>query len=476
MGVIKKLSEVLFGKTTTAQRAIAAGHVVGHPVTPKYEELNHGTDFNFIAIHAVAKQFAQSTITVKQKQQTITKGIESQDSPEEQSTALPDHPIAKLLAHPNPMKSGQEFLYQVAWQFRTTGGVVIWEVPNAEGKPVELYVLPWSSLVYQIPSREHPLGEWRVHNPRGFGSYFGRHAIGNNFLLDVRETIIASWAHPIYPGEPLSPLSQCAQIIDIAEKMEEATVAALQNSIRSSIVLSFEGDPTETQMKQIEKKLADSKAGVHNTGSSLLLGAQVKVDSLGSRMPELDAVNVRKQNMDMVLAVQATPSIATGGDNSGTYSGNAAVINTHVELSVQPELDLLAGKLTHRWERLYDGIEIEINAKRMDDPTLQFQRADKLLQGLDKGASNIDEWRASMNLPPLPNGAGKAYEKAQPPTPPGMPGAGPPQDDASALAVPDLDDGMGDDETTGAVDPMRQAMPAQVKRLAWLNGYRDGDH
>ncbi len=197
---------------------------------------------------------------------------------------------------------------------------------------------------------------------------------------------------------------------------------------------------------------------------------------MGTRDSELDAVNVREQNQKFNFQVQGVPSIATGGDNSGTYSGNAATINTHVELSIQPDLDLLAGKLAQRWDEIYPGLKIEINAKRMDDPTLQLQRTDKLIQMADKGMANADEVRASMNLPPLPNGAGKAYEKAQPP---GMPGAAPgepPPDDASALAVPDLADDMGDDESTGTVDPMRQAMPAQVKRLAWLNGYRNGGH
>jgi phage portal protein BeeE len=477
MGVIKRLADAgraLFGKTTPAQRAGAAGLIPGHPIADHYQEGNKVTNWNYVAQHAVAKEAMQATVTVKikqRKQQTITKSA-AQDSPDEQATSNEDHPISKLFDSPNALTSKQEFLYQYEMQLRTTGGVVIWDVRNQDGMPVEMYILPMAWLSYQIPTTDYPLGLWKVYSPRGMYNYFRNNNLANGFMIDVRETFIPKYSHPLYPGEPLSPLTQCAQIIDIAEKSEEAVVAALQNSIRPSMIISLVGDPPQSVMDETLARLKERKAGAHNTGEALVVGSETKTEIISTRMAELDAVNVRKQNQDFNFQVQGTPSIATGGDNSGTYSGNAATINTHVELSLQPDLDLLAGKGKARWETLYPGLEIEINAKRMNDPELQGQRAARISAMAEKGQATINEARAAENLPPM-EGC-NVLKQPQPPTPPGMPGApGDPGADADPLALPDLEDDEPTDTTTGVVDQSRIGMPQQ-KRLVWLNGYREG--
>jgi len=481
MGVIKRLADAgraLFGKTTPAQRAGAAGLVPGYPIADHLEEGKKVTNWNYVAQHAVAKEAMQATVTVKikkQKPKTITKSA-AQDSPDDQATSDEQHPIARLLEAPNALTSKQEFLYQYSMQLRTTGGCVIWDVRNEDGKPVELYILPMAWLSYQVPTDEYPLGLWRVYSPRGMYGYFRNSTLANGFMIDVRETFMPKYSHPLYPGEPLSPLTQCAQVIDIAEKSEEAVVAALQNSIRPSMIISLVGDPPQSVFDETMARLKERKAGVHNTGEALVVGSETKTEIVSTRMSELDAVNVRKQNQEFNFQVQGTPSIATGGDNSGTYSGNAATINTHVELSVQPDLDLFAGKAVARWESIYPGLEIEINAKRMDDPTMQGQRAARISAMAEKGQATINEARAAENLPPLPG----CDVLKQPPTMPGLssdgsvPGEQPEVEGGDPLALPDLEDEPADDTTTGAVDPMRQAMPKLEKRLAWLNGYREG--
>ncbi len=249
MGVIKKISDVLFGKTTPAQRAIAVGLSQGHPIANHYEEANKVTNWNYVAQHAVAKEAMQATVSVSIKQQTITKSI-AHDAPDEASTPQDEHPIAKLLDKPNAMTSLQEFLYQYEMQIRTTGGCIIWDLRNSQNHPVELYVLPMAWLQYVIPSVRYPLGQWRVYSPRGMMGYFRNTALANGFEIDVRETFTPKYSHPLFLGEPFGPLTQCAQIIDIAEKSEEAIVAALQNSILNGGVLSFtKGTPDEETMK-----------------------------------------------------------------------------------------------------------------------------------------------------------------------------------------------------------------------------------
>lgn len=399
--------------STPMQRAIATGHTTGYAISNKFNELSHNTSWNWVATHAVGKQWAQAEYRVYDRSaQTVTKG-HAQDAPDEQRKPVQDHPAMKLLKRPNPIMSHDAWMYQVANQLRLTGGWVIWEVRDKEsGKPCELWVLPRAWLTMLPATEQFPMGIWRVINPRGLTGYWGNNRLAGGFWLDVRETIVGGWPHALYPGEPYSPLEACSQIIDIGEKADTATWASLVNSVRPGMILSV--DPKVTlgpdQITAIEQKLRELKAGENNAGLTLVLQGVTK-DSLGTPMADLDSTNVRKQSQEFMMGVQGVPGLIAGiRADVGTYSGDAATINTFVELGIQPDLDLFAASLTHRWQRYWgDDFEVELSAKRMDDPILKQKVTDQLFQGIDKGAVSVNEWRASLDLPPIPGG--DEYEK-----------------------------------------------------------------
>jgi phage portal protein BeeE len=474
-----------------ATRAVALGHAPQYPLTDHANELRHNTGWTYPAVRAIGRQYAQASVTVYDASRVGRKGSRlgyitkehAADAPAEERTPVQDHPIARLMKRPNKLKSGHEWRYQIAQQVALTGGCVIWELRNELGQPLELYVLPRGWLTYQTPSERFPLGTWRVYPSRvAAGAWTtglaGAYATG--FHVDVRETIFFGWPDALVPGEFTSPMAACDRIIDIAEQADEATWAALVNAPRPGMILSVDqvGALSPQQLEAIKSEIELHKSGSANAGKTLVL-QNVRKEDLGTPISELQAVDVRNQALEQTLLVHGVPTLVIGKLDGATYSGNAAAVNAWVELGIAPDLALLGGVLTHRWQSLYGrDFSIEFNPKRYDDPTLDLTKTDKLLAAFDKGVVTGNEVRASLKLPPRPD---LDELKAPEPAPGGMPGDpnGAPAGAAPDSAADPFDLGMddlSDDDTTGTADASKAGMPRATPRfsLPSRNGSANG--
>lgn len=471
------------------QRVIATGHGPQYPISDHTNELGHNLGWTFPAMRAIGRQYAQASVVVTDGSAARGKALAgwltksaAADRPGDERTPLADHPIAKLMRRPNPMKSGHEWRYQIAQQVALTGGAVIWEIRNLLGRPMELWVLPRGWLHYQLPSEMFPLGTWRVYPTRVAAGLWSGGLSGHfssGFYIDVRETIIFGWPDALVPGEYTSPMAACSRIIDIAEQADEATWTALVRSPRPGMILSVDTDTplTDQQIEQIKEQVQDKHGGSDKAGGTLVL-QRVRKEDLGTPMSELNSVEVRNQALEQTLLVHGVPTLVIGKLDGATYSGNAAAVNAWVELGVQPDLSLLGGVLTHRWMPIFgDDFAVEFEAKRYDDPTIDLQWAGAFKEGYAAGYVTGNEVRAKLKLPPRPDLDDLKAPEPAPGAQPGQPGAAPAPadagggDDEFSLGLDDLtgdsgggddggfDLGLGDDTTTGTPDPGKAGMP-----------------
>lgn len=468
----------------------ATGNMPGWWTSDHLNELRHFTDWNYVAVHALGKQVMQATVCVYDNLRT--KGYTAPDSPDLQRKHNPKHPIAKLLKRPNRKTSRGQFLYQIALQIGLTGGFAIWEVPSLiRGIPAELWVIPRGWLWFWPPTPEFPDGVYRVTPAIApqWGSYQNNFAA--SFLVDAREMIVDGWSDPQYLGEFRSPLAACSQLIDISEQTDIATLARFKNEVKPGLLFSV--DPrtpmTEAMIAKLYEQLEQYKAGANNAGKSMVAQG-VTAQKLGGS-DELDYTNGRDQNRKNVFGIQGVAPLVAGFiDGAGGYSAAAVTVKTTSEMTVQPMLNLIGDAFTHRWSEAFgDDFQVELSAKSYDDPTLELQRADKLMAGMDKQAVTINEWRASMKLPPIEGG--DEMKQPEQPQMPGMPGMGgmmpggdeqgqqPPaegdeqQDDPMAefdSSDFDLADDLGDDDESGTKNPLMQAASGNRMAKAFLNG------
>lgn len=396
------------------------GHAVVTGSTPGYWNSNHYREtenfrgWTYVAVHTAAKLYASATPTVYDKPPADgrLKGF-TPDAPTKKETPCPDHHIARLMDRPNPVFSGQVFRYQIGQQIRLTGGCLIWEVRNAFGVPVELWVLPRAWCQFQPVTAQFPEGGYRVQPVSNSVtmSYFQLPSMAG-FFLDARLVIRVGWPSPLYPGEFTSPLSACSMQIDIADELDTATYAGFQNAPKPTLHIDVDPgiDPESGAFDRIRAEVQSRTAGSWNAGRPLITQGS-KVSPLISSPAELDYINGRNQSRDTTFGIQQVTPIVAGITETTAYAAAAASAKQTVEFSIQPDLDLIGGALTHRWRPIYgDAFRVAFDAKNYDDPTVNLQY---IQAKIASGKYTDNEIRAEFGDAPIEGGDVTPAQKEQ---------------------------------------------------------------
>jgi phage portal protein BeeE len=241
-------------------------------------------------------------------------------------------------------------------------------------------------------------------------------------MVDARHVRRIRWPHPLYLGDGLSPTSACALWSDIADDIDRTTAATFRREIRGGkeiITDEVAGVvPNEEMLRRLAAELNAKYAGAENAGQTIVYPPGAKPQN--NRAPsELDFVAGRPVARDAVLAAHATPATAVGVSEAAAYAAYVAAMQQWIDLSVQPDLDLLAGELTHFLAPYFGGdVCVEILAKRPDDPQMTKLKLDSLQAG---GAVTVNEQRAAWGMPPVPWGDEKPQAPGGSPAQPGAP-------------------------------------------------------
>jgi phage portal protein BeeE len=500
------------------QQGWLAGHGPGWWISDHLEELRHFVSWIYVGVHKVAQQWAQATVNVYDesaedpfggtaeaglyapKMLALAKHLRrlrvksaAPDSPAEQRTPITDHPVAKLLEEPNPYSTGRTFRYQVACQIRLTGGCYIWEVPNQFGEPEHLWVIPRGWARPFAPTGQYQQGGYVITPVFNTFTQYTVSPSQSTWNVPFEQMIAVGYPNPTYPGEFTSPLSACSRIIDIMEQTDTATWSSFVNAVKPSLVFNLDpknGSVSEDQLRQFMAELETYKAGTNNHGKVLaMLG--LTVQQLMAGPSELDYVQGRQQNRENVLAVQSVAPVVAGLPGASSYSEAAVQVKTTVELGIAPDLDLFAEKLSKRWQKVEwvgasqgvggSDLKIEFAPRNYDDPTIELQWVDKKLAGFQAGILSANEARACLKVPPLADPIAEIPAVllqsmvAPPGSPdPGLAGQGDAEDPYAAFADAgvDLEDGLGDETSTGQRRPELQAASGNGAAKGFsLNGH-----
>lgn len=399
-------------KKVATAHAVSVGLTPGFNLSNHYRETENNRGWVYVAVHTAAKMVSSATITVYDPKRSIQKAF-APDAPTKQESPDPNHHIAKLLKRPNTMVSGSMFLYQVSQQIRLTGCCLIWEEVNAFGIPVRLWVIPRAWCTFQPANPQYPEGYYRVQPVSGAvnSNYFSVPNMAG-FFLDARLVIRVYWPSPMYPGESVSPLSACSMIIDIADEQDTATFSAYQNAPSPTLHINIDGSVAMTpeQRDMLQQQLAMRNAGSINSGRPLVT-QNAEVSPLGVPLSELNQVEARNNSRENIFGVQQITQGAAGVTEQATYASFVASIKQTTELSVQPELDLIASVLTHRWQKIYgDDFRIQMDAKNCDDPQVTLAQTQAKIQS---GVYTDNEIRAAFGDGPIEGGDVTPAQKAE---------------------------------------------------------------
>lgn len=319
----------------------------------------------------------------------------------------PQHLARALLANPNPAMSEAEFWYFVTAQAALTGFCVIEKARSAAGLPVQLWPLvsPW--LKVRPVAQAAPDWEYRVPgNPA--------------WPLAAADVIVVTYRPDPY-GAPTgrTPVTSLKRELAIDDQMTDLLNVLLERGGVPPVglrVLPQDGKIPkldQAEADRIVERWRQKYGGVHNWDKPAYLGG-LSVERIGLDLGEMLFPDVRdwiELHICTALGVPAGMIGTKAGLERNTFTNYKESVQQYYDGTISPLWARLDGALTRGLLPEFDpagiiSFEFDTSGIRalQEDEGPKWDRA---IQAVGAGILTVDDARAQVGLPPLPNGAGE---------------------------------------------------------------------
>lgn len=203
-------------------------------------------------------------------------------------TRTDEHPMAKLLAKPNPGMTGYD-LWLWTSSTKDIYGDTFWLKQRRAGQVVGLYPLHPSSMTLDD-------GRWNFDN-------------GKLRLNDIPDADLVRFRsfHPDSLSRGLSPLEPLRSTLENEWSARTATSSFWQRGARPGMALSHPGQLSEPAQARLKAQMDSISAGADKTGVTVVLeeGMEPKVMTLTAE--EAQYIETRKLNREEVCAAYDVP-------------------------------------------------------------------------------------------------------------------------------------------------------------------------
>ncbi len=298
-----------------------------------------------------------------------------------------EHPVARLLAKPNPEQSGAEWLEGVYGALQTAGNAYVEAV--GDGRPDELWSLR-PDRVRIVPGRagwpeayEYAVGGRSVR--------IGREADGWMPVMQLR------LFHPTDDHYGFSPLEAASFAIDVHNASGEWNKALLDNAARPSGALVFNGRDgerlTEAQFAALKAELGEAHAGAVNAGRPLVLEGGLDWKPMSMSPSDMDFIAGKHAAAREIALAFGVPPQLLGIPGDATYANYREANAAFWRGTVIPLAKKTAGALTGWLGGRFEGVRVEVDLDAV--PALQPER-DALWARLNAATFLSDEERRRM--------------------------------------------------------------------------------
>ena len=307
---------------------------------------------------------------------------------------IKDHPLARVLAHPNPQFSGQDMMELLIAHSLLVGNA-LW-MPIIVGKRVtEIWpVMP--DLVKPVPS-DVPgewLKAWQVHERSGA-------------LQDLPPDHFIHFMQ-LDPGNLFwgtSPLMAAARTIDTDNEAQDTQKVSMQNRGLHDGVFTHEAVMTPEQFEEARVQIRETFLAKSKRREPWVLGAGAKWNSMGMTSVEMDFIASRLQNKRDIAAAFGISPIFLGDLEQSSYNNMMEARKALYEDVVIPLLDDVKSTLNMRLAPLYGDVTISYDTSKVaalrPDFSAKVEQA-KTLFGMGVPFDQINE-RLEMGFDEFPN-------------------------------------------------------------------------
>lgn len=228
------------------------------------------------------------------------------------------HPLARLLARPNPEQTGVELLEAFYGHLQVAGNAYL-EAAGLDGDaPSELYVLRPDRMSVVPGPDGWPVG-WE-HRVGAQVRRFERDPVSNDAPI-----LHLKLFHPGDDWYGLSPMEAAAFSIDIHNAGGAWNKALIDNAARPSGALVFTGAGgadrlSEEQFRRLKDELETLHAGASNAGRPLLLEGGLEWRPMSLSPADMDFIEARHAAARDIALAFGVPPMLLGIPGDNTYS------------------------------------------------------------------------------------------------------------------------------------------------------------
>ena len=313
-------------------------------------------------------------------QRTVPSAPIAVETADDEGRRLPDHPLAALLARPNPAYSLEHLLAATVFSLCTGGNAYWLKVRNGGGRPAELWYAPHWLVTPRWPQDGSQFVSSYEYSPGG-----------DRVRLETDDVVhFRCGVDPRNLRLGLAPLAPVLR--EIWADMEVATFVGsiLRNSGIPGLVISPDGQTSATtaDVDAIKRYLAEQFTGSRR-GAPLVFSSRTKVERVAWNPQELDLSHVSDRAEERVCALLGVPPVVVGLHAGTSQTAVGATMREQVRIAWQsgviPTQSLIAAEIaralvpdmdrTQRRLRVYfDTSEVEALSEETDKLVLRAER------------------------------------------------------------------------------------------------------
>ncbi|MBI1215669.1 MAG: phage portal protein [Alphaproteobacteria bacterium] len=316
---------------------------------------------------------------------------------------LHDHPLVRLLSHPNPMQGGAEFFAALYGFYLIAGNGYMEAAGPKDRAPLELWNLRPDRMRVVAGAQGVPKayrysvnGQWIDYPVDGFS--------GHARVLHVKSF------HPLDDWYGMSPLEAAAFSIDQHNEAAKWNAALLQSSARPSGALVYRpAHPdasdalSDAQRESLKSELARYFSGGENAGRPLVLEGGLDWRDLSLSPKDMDWLAGRDVSARDIAQAFHVPPQLVGITGSMTFANFEQARLALFDDAVLPLLDHVKDAL-NGWLAPRFGADIAIDYDT-DGIEALAPRREKTWQRITAASfMTVNEKRAALGLPPVEGG------------------------------------------------------------------------
>lgn len=339
-------------------------------------------------------------------------------------TEVLDHPVLRLLADPDPMAVGIDFLRNLFWFKQAAGRVFYYmgdRIGGERGEPTSLYTL-FPQYVVPVADKGMVIKEY----------VYGRERAGDQVRYDAKDVMyLRSWIHPANPLEAMSWVQSVVLHSDMENAALNAEIARWRNGGQPSMVLEIpEGRLNQDAFNQKKNEIQRQIRGPQKAGDFLLLQG-VKLAAQSAKPHEMNYKDGFSETRAAIYRAAGIPETVYEMSDANRASAEVGDVS-YLRQTVVPEQSKVAMELT---EMLLPEFGVEPGEMWLcfDSPVKedQFKQADAVGKLYSSRVITQNEARAVIGLDPV-DGGDEFYVQPAAPEPDGDDEAGENGDDKDA--------------------------------------------